>query len=199
MFSPCNGRPVAQAPPHRDRFKRDKCVDPRTRVSALFGYVEKHDAPRATVGRSPQHPRPRSAEISVWVCREAHMLPVQRSAGGASTPAPRSVQKSMFSPCNGRPVAQAPPYRDRFKKRQVCGSTNSRLTYAPPPPQFFPFGSVVRTCVTTRHHTTLGGERLLSLVWFWLFGVWVVCWMVGRVVVRGLGGLLDGWSGGRYM
>ena len=30
--------------------------------------------------------------------------------------------------------------------------------------------------------TTLGGKRLLSLVWFWLFGVWVVGWMVGRVV-----------------
>ena len=61
-ISPCNGRPVASAPPHRDRFKRDKCADPRSHVSALCGYVEKHDAPRATVGRSLRHPRPRSVQ-----------------------------------------------------------------------------------------------------------------------------------------
>jgi hypothetical protein len=46
-------------------------------------------------------------------------------------------------------------------------------------------------CVTTRHQTTLGGERLLSLVWFWLFGFWVVCWMVGRVA-----GTCSGWLDG---
>ena len=66
----------------------------------------------------------------------------------------------------------------------MCGSTNPRLRIVVGwmVGRGWMVGWVVSTCVTTRHHTTLGGERLLSLVWFWLFGVWVVGWMVGRVV-----------------
>jgi len=64
----------------------------------------------------------------------------------------------------------------------MCGSTNPRLRIVVGwmVGRGWMVGWVVSTCVTTRHHTTLGGERLLSLVWFWLFVVWVVGWMVGR-------------------
>ena len=162
MCSPCNGRPVAQAP--------------RTAIGSKEPDVWIHE---------PTSPH--------WVnMLRSTLLHVQRSVGHFGTSAPRSVQrrsvcgyvvKRMCSPCNGRPVAQAPRTAIGSKEPDVwIHNPRLRIVVGWMVGRGWMVGWVVSTCVTTRHHTTLGGERLLSLVWFWLFGVWVVGCMVGRVV-----------------